>query len=145
MLFFTLCFLSILPMSSCRVQLLPSHDAALQEEITSLAKTVDKFYLHMMESDSAGRSFTSNVGDYIDIEAELRSILNKNRIKPLNQNAIRINEITLETWIKEKEKHRAANTLSKGIIKLNAMTFRDFFYAMLVAEQAKKIIDNAGN
>lgn len=140
-----LSWLSIMSMSACRVQLLPSHDAALQEEITTLAKTVDKFYLHMMESDSAGRSFSANVGEYINIEAELRSILNKNRIRPLNQNAIRINEITLETWIKEKEKHRTANTLSQGLVKLNAMTFRDFFYAMLVAEEAKKMIDKAEN
>jgi len=145
MFLFTLSLLAVLGTSSCRVQLLPSHDFALQEEITTLAKTVDRFYLQMLESDSTGRSFSANVSEYIHIETELRSILNKNRIKPLNQNAVEINEITLKTWIKEKEKHRTAQILSPGLIKLNSMTFQDFFYAMLVAEEAKKIIDKPDN
>ena len=72
----------------------------------------------------------------------LGSLLNQNKIKPLNQNSTRIVEITLELWQKYKEEHRSDNTLSNGLIKLNRKTFSDLFYAMQVAEKGKELSTN---
>ena len=78
----------------------------------------------------------------MDIEVEINSLLNKNKVRPLNENSTRICEITLQLWQKYKEEHKTDNTLSDGLIKLNRQSFSDLFFAMQVAEEGKKIIDN---
>jgi len=73
---------------------------------------------------------------------ELNSLLNKNRIRPLNEHSTRICEITMQLWQKYKEEHKTDNTLNNGLIQLNRSTFDDLFFAMQVAEKAKDIVSN---
>lgn len=129
----------------CRVTLVPDYDDSISHEILETAKRVDKFYLDMQETtvnENGDRAYNNMVDSYVEIEIELSSLLNKNKIRPLNENSIRICEITLELWVKYKDEHKEDNELTDGIIKLNRLTFRDLFYAMLVAEKAKEIISN---
>jgi len=135
----------ILMINSCRVSLIPNYDSAIADQIEQTSKQVDKFYLMMLEMTSRendGRAFDKFTEKYVDIEVELNSLLIKNKVKPLNENCVRICEITLQLWEKYKNEHKTDNTLSDGLIKLNRLTFSDLFYAMLVAEKAKEIISN---
>jgi hypothetical protein len=139
-LFFSLFFLF-----SCRVTLLPEYNAEISKNIENTAKLVDKFYLLMVETTSeenSGRSYDRFAEMYVEIEVEINSLLNKNKIKPLNENSTRICEITLELWQKYKEEHKTDNTLSNGLIKLNRKVFADLFFAMQVAEEGKKLVIN---
>jgi hypothetical protein len=136
----------ILP--GCRITLLPSYDETITQEIIQLAKQIDGFYLEMLETtnnDDGGRAYNKFMKRYIELEVELTSILNKNKIRPLNENSTRICEITLELWIKYKEEHKEDDEITDGLIKLSRLTFSDLFYAMLVAEKAKDIISNPPN
>jgi len=129
----------------CRVTLVPDYDDSISQEILETAKRIDKFYLDMLETtinENGNRAYGKFVDSYVEIEIELTSLLNKNKIRPLNENSTRICEITLELWIKYKEEHKEDNELSDGLIKLNRLTFSDLFYAMLVSEKAKEIITN---
>lgn len=131
--------------SACKVTFVPEYDAELSSQIDETAKMVDRFYLEMLETTSNqndGRAFEKFIQGYIDVEVELNSLLNKNKIRPLNDNSTRICEITLQLWAKYKEEHKTDNTLSDGLIKLNRQTFSDLFYAMQVAEKAKEIVNN---
>ena len=132
-------------LNSCKVTFIPSYDAGISEKIINTAKSVDKFYLSMLETTYAkedGRNFKTFSEQYVNIEVELNSLLNINKIRPLNENSIRICEITLQLWTKYKEEHKKDNTLSDGLIKLNQKTFSDLFYAMQVAEKGKEIAKN---
>jgi hypothetical protein len=134
--------IGLLMITSCRVTLVPPYDAAILEQIAETSKAVDRFYLMMLETTSntgGGRNFELFAEGYVNIEVELNSLLNKNKIRPLNENSVRICEITLELWIKYKEEHRSDNELSDGLIKQNRKTFEDLFFAMQVAEKAKEI------
>lgn len=136
-------FLSVIALNSCKVTLIPSYDADISKQIENVTKEVDKFYLSMLETTSAsnnGRVFSHFAEQYVNIEVELNSLLNKNKIRPLNENSTRICEITVELWIKYKEEHKRDNTLSDGLIKLNRKTFSDLFFAMQVAEKGKEIV-----
>jgi hypothetical protein len=144
---YQLCLIIIvtLILEGCRVTLIPDYDDSISQEILETAKLVDKFYLDMLETkvnENGDRSYDKLVDSYVEIEIELGSLLNKNKIRPLNENSTRICEITLELWVKYKEEHKEDNELSDGLIKLNRLTFSDLFYAMLVAEKAKEIISN---
>lgn len=137
--------LSISILNSCRVTLVPNYDAGIAAQIDNTSKTVDKFYLMMLETTSVqdgGRAFNKYAEKYVDIEVELNSLLTKNKIRPLNENSTRICEITLELWIKRKVEHKTKDSLSDALIKLNRKDFSDLFYAMQVAEKAKSQINN---
>jgi len=136
---------SMLLFSACKVTFVPEYDAELSAQIDETAKMVDRFYLEMLETTSnqnGGRAFEKFIQGYIDVEVELNSLLNKNKIRPLNENSTRICEITLQLWAKYKDEHKTDNGLSDGLIKLNRQTFSDLFYAMQVAERAKEIVNN---
>ena len=136
---------SLLAMSGCKVSFVPTYNAQITEQIDATSKAVDKFYLSMLEVAPAmndGRAYTKFTDGYVAIEVELHSLLNKNKIRPLNENSTRICEITLQLWQKYKEEHKKDNTLSDGLIKLNQKTFSDLFYAMQVAEKGKQMATN---
>lgn len=129
----------VLPLlfEGCRVTLLPDYDESISQQIIETAKRVDKFYLEMLETTSienGGRSYDKFVESYVEIEVELNSLLNKNKVRPLNENSTQICENTLALWIKYKGEHKESNKLSDGEIQLNQATFDDLFYAMQVAE-----------
>jgi len=137
--------ISLMTFYSCRVTLVPPYDAAIKEQIDETAKAVDKFYLLMLETTSnsgGGRAYQNFAEGYVEIEVELNSLLNKNRVRPLNENSTRICEITLQLWQKYKLEHKEDNSLPDGMIELNRKTFADLFYAMQVAEKAKEIVTN---
>jgi hypothetical protein len=136
---------SLIFLFSCRVTLLPEYNAELSKNIENTAKMIDKFYLLMYETTSAekdGRSYDKFAGQYVEIEVEINSLLIQNKIRPLNENSIRICEITLELWKKYKEEHKTDNTLSDGLIRLNRNSFADLLFAMQVAEEGKKMVNN---
>jgi len=137
--------ISIIALNSCKVTFIPSYDADISEQIDNTAKAVDKFYLSMLETTSDendGRAYEKFSEQYVNIEVELNSLLNKNKIRPLNENSTRICEITIQLLEKYKQEHKDDNTLSDGLVKLNRKTFCDLFYAMQVAEKGKEIINN---
>ena len=139
---------SLISFTSCRVTLIPNYDAEISQQIEEVSKEVDKFYLIMLETTEnkdQERAYKNFVHQYVEIEVELNSLLNKNRVKPNNENSIEICKITIDLWNKYKEEHKEDNTLSDGIIKLNRATFNDLFYAMQVAEKGKEIISNPPN
>ena len=85
---------------ACRVTFVASYDAGVSEQIENIARTVDKFYLTMQETtqnDNNDREYSRYVEDYINIEVELNSLLNKNRVRPLNKESTRNCEIAVET------------------------------------------------
>ncbi len=147
-LLFIMALISLTAFYSCRVTLVPPYDAVIMEQIDETSKAVDKFYLIMLETTSntgGERSYELFAEDYVNIEVELNSLLNKNKVRPLNDNSIRICEITLQLWQKYKLEHKEDNSLPDGMIELNRQTFSDLFYAMQVAEKAKEIVTNPPN
>lgn len=134
--------------SSCRVTLIPDYNSTVADQIEKTAKDVDLFYLKMLETTSDEndeRAFVNFTEDYVKIEVDIVALLNKNKIRPYNENSTKICELTLNLWKKYKEEHKKDNTLSNGVIKINRVYMGDMFNAMQVAENAKKIIANPPN
>lgn len=98
--------------------------------------------LETTDAENNGRNYDKFGEQYVSIEVEINSLLNQNKIRPLNQNSTRICEITLELWQKYKNEHKTDNTLSNGLIRLNQKTFADLFFAMQVAEEGKNLVNN---
>ena len=74
----------IVALNACRVTLIPSFDANISQQIESTAKAIDKFYLLMLgtsKAENGGRAFSKFSEQYVDVEVELNSLLNKKPMK----------------------------------------------------------------
>ena len=74
------------------------------------------------------------------------SLYSKNKVRPLNENSTRICEIAIKFWDEYKNHHihDDIQTTNANII-LRQLYMRDIFFAMNVAEEAKKIIAQSQN
>ena len=126
--------------ASCRVTMVAPYEEKVVQQIQQVAKKVDRLYLTILETgmnDSSKREYALFAKDYVDIEVDLNSLLNQNRMKALNRESTRNCEIALETWVKYKEKHKRDNGISDVDIELNRDYYRDLFMVIQMGEEAK--------
>ena len=138
---FSLIVITVAFLASCRVTLVAPYDSRVSQKIEDIAQKVDKFYLTMLETthdENNEREYSKFVDDYIDVEVELNSLLNMNRIRPLNKESTKNCQIAVDTWVKYKEKHKENNTISNIDIELNRDFLRDLFTVIQIGEEVKK-------
>lgn len=133
-------FLLALSITGCKVTLVPNYDEGIAKQIEATLKTVDEFYLTMLETtknQGGQRAYSNFIKPYIAIEIELQSLLDKNRVRPLNKNSIAICENTLQQFKKYKDKHKEDNTISDENIILNRLYMHDQLVRMQMGEAFK--------
>lgn len=138
---FSLTVLCLVILASCNFALLPPYSREVSAQIENTAKSVDRFYLDMLEKTDAtgnGRAYRNFADGYIDIEVELNSLYTKNRIRPLNKASTRNCEIALNRWREYKEEHKQKNTISNGLIANKRQYMNDLFYTIQVSEEFKQ-------
>lgn len=123
----------------CRVKLIADYDATVAEAIIKLAKDVDTFYAQLLETPGDKRDYNEFADKYLAIEVELRSLIIRNKVRPLNKESIGIAENTLELWLKYKNKHKEVNIYKDALAKQHRNRFDKLFTAMAVAEEAKRL------
>ena len=72
------------------IQLVADYDAASVEETIRVGKRVDLFYGKVVELDTAARTYATFAGQYVDIEADIRSLVRRNTARPLNSESTQI-------------------------------------------------------
>ena len=124
----------------CKVTLLPNYDAGIASQIDSTLKMVDKFYLTMLETTkntNGQRAYQNFAVDYVNIEVELQSLLDKNTVRPLNSDSKKICENTLNQWIKYMSKHKQDDQISDADIILNRVFMHDEIVRIQIGESFK--------
>ena len=141
--FLTVLFLTVTVLQSCKVQFVPEYDASVAQQIESTAKMVDRFYLIMAETttEQKGREYEKFAEGYVDIQVELMSLLNKNKMRPLNKSSIENCELALGTWKELKEFHKESNTLSDVMIENFQLQMHEAFIILLTTENANKMAE----
>lgn len=130
--------LIVYTISGCRVQYVADYDDNIRNDIISIAEEIDMFYTLLLETPEADRTYESFKEDYLDIEVSLRSLLMKNKIRPLNEESTRQTEIALELWLEDKEAHKEDDTVSDFIINQHRSQFQRIFIAMAIGESVKE-------
>jgi hypothetical protein len=129
----------LLALNGCTVKFVSDYDAATYEEILRVGKAVDKFYGDLLEEDESKRSYDKYSEAYVELETELRSLVTRNKSRPLNSESTKISESILKLWIKYKTRHKQKNTYKTGNAKLDRNRFIRLFVSAASAENAKKL------
>lgn len=122
----------------CTVQYVAEYDESIKTEIVRIAAQVEMFYADILETDEAERVYENFRDRYISIEVDLRTLLLRNKIRPLNEESTKQTEIALELWIDDKEQHKSENTVSNFIINSHRKQFQRIFIAMAKGEAVKE-------
>lgn len=138
-----LIFLSSILASACKVSLVATYDYMIAQQIEAVTKKVDKFYITLLETTEnveGQRDYLNFAEQYIDIEVELESLLQKNKRRAKNQESIKINERILNKWREYKGIHKNENQLSDTDIEANKMNFENLMNTFRITEEIKKTI-----
>ena len=139
---FCICFSLLL---GCHVKLVSDYDQTTANELIRIAKEVDIFYGTMAELPDTAREYTKFTKDYIEIESDIRSLVIRNKMRPLNEESIKISETILDEFVKYRKKHKEENLYKNMLITLHRNRLLRLFTAMSVAEQAKQINNEGEN
>ena len=130
--------------SACKVLFVPKYDDKIAEQIEYVTKSVDRLYLTMLETSTEAngeRAYSKFAEQYIAIEIELQSLLNKNKARTKNEETVKICEETISMFEKYKNEHKKENSISDADIKLNLEYLRGILYPLMISEQAKKMAE----
>lgn len=130
---------AIIALSGCAVRWVADYDATTYEEILKVGKKVDKFYGDLLETKSDDRAYSKYSAQYVEIEADIQSLVTRNKARALNNESTQISESILKLWVKYKELHKAKNTYSDGMAKLDRARFIRLFTAAASAERVKDL------
>ncbi len=131
--------LTLILLNGCGVKLVADYDAATYDSILSTAKQVDTFYVKLLVTPENEREYKKFVDQYITIEVEIRSLIMRSKIHPLNEESTGIAEIILAKWLKYKAAHEKQNTYKSALVQLHWQRFTRLFTAMAIAEEAKRL------
>lgn len=129
--------------TSCTVSLVAAYDQQVAAQIETVNKEIDRFYMVMLETtmnDNGERAYDKYAENYIDIQLDLKNLLQKNKRRDKNQETIKINQRIYDKWNEYKDIHKSQNELSDADIEANMMNMDNMLNKMLAAEQFKKAI-----
>jgi hypothetical protein len=137
------CFIVLLGLmtAGCSLQLVAPFDAATQEQIFQNARQVDQFYTELQDTPEEKRSYATFAPKYREVEAALRSLVLRNKVRKLNEDSTEIAKKILAQWEKCKERHRKLDAYKEAVAGLDRDRFRRLFEYAAGAEGAKTPAD----
>jgi len=131
--------LVLLLLSGCpHLQLIAEYDAKNFEETIRVGKSVDVFYGRMLEMPDGQRPYAKFADQYVEIEADIRSLVRRNAARQLNDESTAISQTILRFWIQYRKKHET-NSSRYSDARLDRLRFNRLFTAAASAEAAKKL------
>jgi hypothetical protein len=122
----------------CAVRFVADFDSKTEDAIFEAAKRVDQFYGKLLETPEAARSYEAFAEQYALIEADLSSLVLRNKVRQFNEDSTEIAEKILSFWQKYRGLHKERNAYSSGNAELDRDRFRRLFAYLARAEGAKK-------
>ena len=131
-------FLFVSLLGGCAVRLVADYDSKTEDAIFEAAKRVDQFYGKLLETPEAERQYKVFADQYASIEADLSSLVLRNKVRQYNEDSTEIAEKIRSFWQKYRGLHKERDTYSTGNAELDCDRFRRLFAYLARAEGAKK-------
>ncbi len=122
----------------CSVKFVADYDAKVVEKTLQVATQIDRFYSKLLLTDISNRGYSAYASEYIDITVEIKSLLLRTKVHPLNENSTSIVQTILKEFEKNRDNHKKNNTYKDVLVKIHEKRFTKLFTAMLMAENSKQ-------
>jgi hypothetical protein len=118
-------------------RLIAPYDEQTQQAIFTAARDVDQFYGDLLEAPPSGRAYAKFSGRYVQIDTELRALVLRNEVRPLNQDSTGIVRDIQKLWEEKQGQHHRTDGYSDGAARLDRARFTRLFRYAATAERAK--------
>lgn len=132
----TLFSLLTLASAGC-LQLIAPYDDQTVRDIFATARAVDQFYGELLEAPAGKRQYAHFSERYVQIESDLRALVLRNEVRPLNEESTEMAGNILTLWRQKKERHMRSDTYQSGAAVLDRDRFADMFKYAAMAEKGK--------
>ena len=119
------------------LQLVAPYDDQTERETFTAARAVDLFYGEILEARPDARSYAKFSERYVQLEAELRGLVLRNEVRPLNEDSVEIARNILTLWQQAKDRHQKSDGYENGAARLDRDRFARLFRYALTAERSK--------
>ncbi|MBQ4839334.1 MULTISPECIES: hypothetical protein [Pseudoalteromonas] len=123
--------------SGCSLNLVSDYDRASQQQMMKLMQKIDGFYLHMQHVDVPKRQYSHYASSYLNIEVDVNALLQRQKVRSLNELTIKQVEILLQLWQQARKAHQEQNSISDFIIKRRRSEYQRVLLAMIRGEKSK--------
>ncbi len=127
------------------LHLVAPYDDQTERETFAAARAVDLFYGGILEARSDARRYAKFSDRYVQVEAELRGLVLRNEVRPLNEDSVEIAHNILTLWQQAKDRHQKSDGYENGAARLDRDRFARLFRYALAAERAKPGGDGAAD
>ena len=124
--------------AGCTVQYVAEHDRATEEEVLRLATAVDRFWGGLLATPADERDYDAFRDDYNDIASDLRTLVLRSEVRPLNDAATEQAELLVAQWQDSRDLHREADDFPDVRAERHREQFARMFRAMARGEEAKR-------
>lgn len=126
-------------LAGCSVQYVADYDAQTRDETLRIARTVDYFWVVLLDTPKEQRKYEYFQSHYNGIEADIRALLMRNQIRTDNESTVKQLENLLGLWEEDKKLHKEKNTFSDFEARRHKKQFLRVFIAILKGEDAKDV------
>ncbi len=142
---FLFIFIATLGTGGCAVRYVADYDASIKEEIIRVAKKVDLYWGALLDMEASQRKYDKFKDQYNQIETDIRGLVMRNEIRPLNKESTRQANIALDLWIEDRKIHKQNGTMSDVEAKNHRKQYMRVFIAMAKGEEAKNLSGAGGS
>lgn len=136
---FFVILISLCLASCASVQYTAKYDAQVRDDSVILAKRIDLFWGQLLDLPQEKRLFSHFQSQYTEIEVELRNLVMRNKIRPLNDESTEQGKITLDLWLQDRAQHKKDNKFSDFIAERHRLQFQRLFIAIITGEDNKTL------
>ena len=124
--------------SGCAVHIAPDYAPETANEIVQAERLIDKFYADLLAVPADQRTYDKFAENYRDIKVEIRVLILRCKIQPLNEDSTKMAETLLDLWQKVEAKHKQKGTYSDVLATIDQERFDGLLTSMAIVEEAKK-------
>jgi hypothetical protein len=124
--------------AGCMVHIAPDYSPETANAIVDTEKAIDKFYANLSAVPAEQRKFQQFAQGYSDVEVEIRSLILRTKIQPMNEDSTNLANTALELWQRAEAKHKERDGYSDGLIADDQKRLDDLLTSMAVVQQSLK-------
>jgi len=123
--------------SACTVKYVADYDASIMDEIIQISKKVDLFWGELLDTPEAERRYEKFRNKYTAIETDIRGLVMRNEIRPINKESTKQANIALDLWIQDRDEHKKNDKFTNFEARRHRKQYQRVFISMAKGEEAK--------
>jgi len=98
--------LAALIVTACTLHIAPDYSPETANSIVGTEKKIDKFYAGLTATPEDQRKFQAFSTEYQDVEVEIRALILRCKIEPMNDRSTEMATTLLDLWQKIESRHK---------------------------------------